>query len=775
MKRIFFLLLLLLAFANPIYSQLSGWKKLLNEATYDVWVNPQNPNTMFVGGEGRVVYRSYDAGNTWDTLILGYKGGGALINNIFIHPIDTNVVICGGLIFGDVRRTTNHGTNKEDWKIVLQGMRNIALNGKALVMKPDDPDILYIGDYTSGTFFRSQDRGATWDSISTIFTTRQKRDSIGGPWRDTLLPVQICSISIREDSTNIVFAGSCFGENFISTDGGYTWTLTDILADPEVQSDCEVTRVDFSKKNPLVGYAVITYLSPINTPNGGLHKTTDGGYTWDLIAFADTSLWTVAVRTNDAGTDDEVYVGGYTEHFYTYDKLMTPGIGMVRRSLDGGLNWQSYDASMDWKIENPSYQYHLNSICTAPDEEYSYLFTVGNHATILRTDNGGESWYPPDATDFDRTDNLNSVYFTSRNNGYAVGDKGFFIKADNKGRNWYLKNSFTNKNLNSIFLIDSINAAVCGDRGSIFISNDACNNWAQKHSSNSYNLKSIVFVNHNIGYAAGESTILKTVDGGNNWSEIYSVNELNINEIHFINADTGFAVGDKSIILKTTNGGNDWNLSSFDDTSHLYSVFFIDSVGYASGHKGIILKSTDYGNTWKYKSTYMTRDLFSIRFKEYQKIYGCGEKNTLFMTVDSAASWYATRYNYGPRANMWSQRIFKGKDGFDKVYTASESGFFMLDLKVDVLDDLNIQELSNLNVYKNSTNSICLNYDRKNPNSKLTFRVVDLSGKMAYNSYINNNSMNVREVLNIPNISKGVYLCQMLEDGYLSNKLIVID
>jgi hypothetical protein len=34
--------------------------------------------------------------------------------------------------------TTNHGTNPEDWEIVLQGMRNVALNGKALVMKPDD-------------------------------------------------------------------------------------------------------------------------------------------------------------------------------------------------------------------------------------------------------------------------------------------------------------------------------------------------------------------------------------------------------------------------------------------------------------------------------------------------------------------------------------------------------------------------------------------------------------------------------------------------------------
>lgn len=775
MKRIYLILLILIAFSSPLFSQLSGWKKLINEPTFDVWVNPKNPNTMFVGGEGRVVYRSYDAGNTWDTLILGYKGGTALINNIFIHPIDTNIVICGGLMFGDVRRTTNHGTNPEDWEIVLQGMRNVALNGKALVMKPDDPDVLYIGDYTSGTFFRSLDKGATWDSISTIYITRQVRDSIGGPTRDTIVPVQICSISIREDSTNIVFAGSCFGENFLSTDGGYTWNLTDVLVRPEYwQSDCEVTRVDFSDRDPLVGYAVITYLSPINTPNGGLHKTTDGGYSWDLLAFADTSLWTVALRTNDEGTEDEIYVGGYTEHFYTYDKYKTPGIGMVRRSLDGGKNWQSYDESMDWKIEQVGYHTTLNSICTVKEDD-SYLFSVGDEATMLRNNNGGRSWYFPDSTSFTGTEHLNSVYATSRYNGYAVGDNGAFIKTFNNGRIWLKQNPFTDKNLNSIFLIDSINGAVCGDDGVIYITNDACNTWTQKHSSNSYNLKSISFVDNNIGYAAGESTILKTIDGGNNWTEIYKVNELNINEIHFSNADIVFAVCDKSVILKSVDGGNSWNLKSFDDTSNLYSVHFIDSVGYAVGQKGLIIKSTDYGENWIQIPTDVSRHLHSVRFNNYKNIFASGENNTILMSEDSSLSWYATRYDYGPRANMWSQRIFKGADGFDKVYTASEAGFFMLDLKVDVLEDLNIQELSKLNVYKNSPNSLCLNYERKSPNSKLLFRIVDLTGKMVFQSNINNSSLSFREVLNIPNIAKGVYLCQMLEDGTLSTKLIVIE
>ena len=150
MKRVILLSLILLFITYPLFPQLSGWKKLIDEPTFGMSVNPQNPNTIFVGGMGRIIYRSYDAGVSWDTLIVGFRGGSSILNNILIHPIDTNVVICGGLMFGDVRRTTNQGNNPEDWESVLQNFRSIILWNISLILKPDDSNVLYIGEYNLG-------------------------------------------------------------------------------------------------------------------------------------------------------------------------------------------------------------------------------------------------------------------------------------------------------------------------------------------------------------------------------------------------------------------------------------------------------------------------------------------------------------------------------------------------------------------------------------------------------------------------------------------------
>ncbi len=773
MKRLILLSMILLFGTYPLFPQLSGWKKLIDEPTYGVSVNPQNPNTIFVGGEGRVIYRSYDAGLSWDTVVVGYRGGTALLNNILIHPIDTNVVICGGLMFGDVRRTINHGNNKDDWVTVLKRSNNICLDGKALVMKPDDPNILFIGDYTSGNVYKSQDRGITWDTISTILAPRKVRDNAEDPYRDTIMPVNICSIYIREDSTNIILATSNYAECFISTDGGYNWKITATLINPQYwKDDGEFPEIEFSKRDPRVGYGIVCYLSPINTPNGGLFKTTDGGYNWDLIAFADTSFFTLAVTTNESGDNDEIFVGGYTEHFYTINNT-NPGLGIVRRSTDGGVTWQSYDESIDWKNENIDYLTSLNSICLVKNNPL-YLFSVGDKSTILKTENNGWFWNKPDSVLFSETPDLNSVFFTDRNNGFAVGDNGTFAKAIVNGKKWYQQTSFTNKNLNSIFFIDSINGAICGDDGLIFITNDAGITWEEKHSSNNYNLKSVYFVDNNIGFAAGESTFLKTIDAGNNWTETYSVNELNINEIHFISADTGFAVGDKSVLLKTTDCGNSWDLSSFNGTTNLHSVCFTGSLGYSVGDKGLILKTTNYGESWDSVNTSIKRDLYSVRFTDEDNILACGERNTILVSEDSGATWNPSRYNYGPRANVWAQEFF-GENENKILYMASEAGFFVLDMSSPVIEDLNLQNMSDLNVYKNSQNSLFISYNRKEPNSELVFRIIDLKGKVAFSTNILSSSSVINETLKIPDISKGVYICQMLENNIISTKLVIID
>lgn len=40
------------------------WTRLLDQPAYGLSINPKNPNTIIVGGLGRTLYRSHDAGRT---------------------------------------------------------------------------------------------------------------------------------------------------------------------------------------------------------------------------------------------------------------------------------------------------------------------------------------------------------------------------------------------------------------------------------------------------------------------------------------------------------------------------------------------------------------------------------------------------------------------------------------------------------------------------------------------------------------------------------------
>jgi photosystem II stability/assembly factor-like uncharacterized protein len=402
---------------------------------------------MFCGGVGRRVFRSFDGGLNWDTTAIGgYISGAALFNNIIMHPRDTNIVLLGGLSFSDVRRTTDNGNT---WEIVLQRTRPVALNGKSMMFKPDAPDTIYVGDYTSGIMFRSINKGATFDSLTTIMEHNLIKDTQGNI-KDTLLPIALTCTGIRNDSTNILFAGDAQSKMFISTDGGYNWRITDTLTIPLLNdttiyqgkpvlnwADCEVTRITFSNRDPLVGYAVITYLFLGNLNNGGLYKTTNGGYKWKRVAFTDTSIWAVSARGFDS-MNDEVYIGGYTEDFYEPEYIRVPGVGIVRRSLDGGNTWNSYDNQIDWVVDNPLLIKDLFSIDSKGGDT---TYACGQDGLIVgRFRKDAYSWKVLNSITA-RT--LRSVNFVDKRYGFVAGDNGTILKTNDAGVTWIQLNSGT--------------------------------------------------------------------------------------------------------------------------------------------------------------------------------------------------------------------------------------------------------------------------------------------------------------------------------------------
>ncbi|GAB1429530.1 hypothetical protein MASR2M18_03620 [Ignavibacteria bacterium] len=313
---------LVIIFATAAEAQ--NWQRLINAETFGLCINPLRSSTVYVGGLGRRLYRSYDAGKTWDTLVVEFTTATTRFTNVYVSPADTNVIMVAGLGFGSVRRSADHG---QTWDIVIETLSPFTAPSETILNDPHNPDIVYTADLRYCNIYRSYDRGVTWDTIG----------SAGIPFDENL-----CTLAIRRDSSNIIVAGMIGGAIKISADSGKTWKFANQL--PISADDSEVSQIVFSKRDPLVGYAAITYFYYLNRPNGGIFRTKDGGYSWERIGFADTSFWTVAARVRNG--EDDVFAGGYTEDYGA--PLRVPGYGIVKHTTDGGTTWIDAGQNIPW-------------------------------------------------------------------------------------------------------------------------------------------------------------------------------------------------------------------------------------------------------------------------------------------------------------------------------------------------------------------------------------------------------------------------------------------
>ena len=203
----------------------------------DLAVHPTDPDEIWVGtGEangshnnfaGAGLYRSSDAGQTWDFLGLGEAYS---IARIRIDPTDTDRVFVAavGSYFGKgeergVYRTTDGGTTWERTLFVSDSTAIIDL-----AMRPDDPNTLFATTWerirrpTSSTLsgptsglWRSTDGGDTWQELTA-----------GLPNPETTAIGRI-GLATCESDPDVVYASYSDGQFYIglyrSDDGGDTW------------------------------------------------------------------------------------------------------------------------------------------------------------------------------------------------------------------------------------------------------------------------------------------------------------------------------------------------------------------------------------------------------------------------------------------------------------------------------------------------------------------------------------------------------------------------
>ena len=222
---------------------------------------------------GQEFDRSLFDGMRW-RLIGPFRGGRALTAaGVPGHPNRFYF----GAVGGGVWRTINAGRT---WEPIFDG-EPIASIG-AIAVAPSNPDVIYVGageadmrsdiSYGDG-MYKSTDGGKTWTSVGL---------------RDTR---QIGRILVSPSNPDVVFVaalGHAYGPNaergvFRSTDGGRTWRKM-------LYKDENTGAIDlaFDPRNPKVIYATLwqtrrppwNVYPPSNGPGSGLYKSTDGGDTW---------------------------------------------------------------------------------------------------------------------------------------------------------------------------------------------------------------------------------------------------------------------------------------------------------------------------------------------------------------------------------------------------------------------------------------------------------------------------------------------------------------
>lgn len=330
---------------------------------------PSRPNVFFVGVNNGGVWKTDDAGRTWQPIFDQASTGS--VGDIAVSPSRPDVIYVGtgeGLHRPDL--STGDGIFKSidggrNWTHI--GLADISQVGR-IIVHPNDPDTVYVagmgrpyGPSSERGVFRSRDGGATWQKILYVNANTGANRIEFDPGNPDVLYANLWEH--REGPwENARFSGPGSGI-YKSTDGGTTWRkLTTGL--PGVEQGLGLTGVGVAPGRSSRVYAVVNAAR-----DGGIYRSDDGGAHWALVSN-DRRLW---------GPD-----GGYAEivvHPADPDRVFVANTAAYR-SDDGGRTWTSHKGAPG----GDDYQ----RMWINPLQPDIMIHTADQGATI--TVNGGRTW-----------------------------------------------------------------------------------------------------------------------------------------------------------------------------------------------------------------------------------------------------------------------------------------------------------------------------------------------------------------------------------------------
>jgi photosystem II stability/assembly factor-like uncharacterized protein len=386
-----------------------------NLARY-IWIDPRNSDVLYIstgifdreaansdhttnkpGGEG--ILKSIDGGQTWQSVNNGLSN--LYVGTLFMHPTNPDILLAGtgnnaypdG---GGIFLTTNGGTL---WQQVL-----VNENINAVEFAFSNPNIAYAG--SAGTVYRSEDGGQTWRKVSI------GEVGWGSPGVRAGFPIDF---QVDPDNPNRVFANNYGGGNFLSVDGGQTWTVAS-----DGYTGAQVRDIVIDPTNPAIVYAAARSGIFTSTNGGdswiGLNTPPAFNLEWNAVAIDPSNSkhvlasnnWDPIILQSDNGGQRWIFAGDRLQEGMAWRVLkfspsnsrtvyagssafFSAGVFDDRMSAAGV--YVSSDGGTTWNAANDTVSAQANVIDLAVDPGDPQLVYAATGTTgLLKSSNGGNSW-----------------------------------------------------------------------------------------------------------------------------------------------------------------------------------------------------------------------------------------------------------------------------------------------------------------------------------------------------------------------------------------------
>lgn len=350
-------------------------------------------------GGDRGLYKTTDGGKTWKKILEISENTG--VNNVIMDPRDPNVLYAsseqrrrhvftkiGGGPETAIYKSTNAG---ETWDKLTNGLPGADMGGIGLAISPVNPDIIYAiieAADDAGGFFRSTNRGESWQKMSGHFAQGQYYNEI---YCDPKDPDKVYSVETVSQYTED--GGSTWrpvGNNKRHVDDHALWIDPDDTKHFLIGGDGGIYETyDGGKEFLFKSNLPVTQFYRVQVDNSEPFYYVYGG-TQDNNSMGGPS------RTiNDGVISDDWFVTNGGDGFWSQIDPVDPNIVYAESQYGGMVRYdrksqEAIDIRPEPRKGEDSYKWNWNTPLLLSHHSHTRLYCAANK--VFRSDDRGNTW-----------------------------------------------------------------------------------------------------------------------------------------------------------------------------------------------------------------------------------------------------------------------------------------------------------------------------------------------------------------------------------------------